>query len=134
MGAIVLDTSVVIGYFDPDDAHHSPVGDALLMAWERGDGFVLPASVLAESMVGRLRYQPSTAESRRIATIELFGDVRVVDEDVAIQAARVRAAHPGLRLPDALVIATGLVDDATVLTCNARWAAVDRRVRVVAAS
>jgi len=35
------------------------------------------------------------------------------------------------RLPDALVIATGIVDDATVLTCDKRLADVDSRVQVV---
>jgi PIN domain nuclease of toxin-antitoxin system len=133
MGAVVIDTSVVIGHFDSRDAHHPSVERVLTEIWTRGDDYVLPANVLAESMVGRFRRDPGTAHERQVATIALFGDVRIVDEDVAIEAARLRAAQPALRLPDALVIATGIVDDAAVLTCDARWAAVDRRVRVVAA-
>ena len=131
MGAVVVDTSVVIGYFDPADAHYEAVEPALLDVRERGEEFILPASVLAESMVGRLRREPSTAQLRRVATIEMFGEVRVIDEAVAMHAAQVRASHPRLRLPDALVIATGIVEGATVLTCDAQWAAVDERVRVV---
>jgi PIN domain nuclease of toxin-antitoxin system len=134
MGAVVVDTSIVIGHFDSRDAHHPSVERVLAEAWARGDDYVLPASVLAESMVGRFRRDPATALQQRDVTIALFGDVRVVDEDVAIEAARLRAAQPALRLPDALVIATGIVDDAAVLTCDARWAAVDRRVRVVEAT
>jgi predicted nucleic acid-binding protein len=131
MGAIVVDASIVIGHFDARDAHHPAIERELAEAWARGDDYVLPASVLAESMVGRFRREPATAQERRDTTIQLFGDVRVVDEGVAIEAARLRADRPGLRLPDALVIATGIVDDAAVLTCDARWAAVDKRVRVV---
>ena len=55
----------------------------------------------------------------------------MVDADVAKAAARLRARHRSLRLPDALVIATGIVDDAAVLTCDRRLAAVDDRVQVL---
>ena len=43
-----------------------------------------------------------------------------------------RAAHRALRLPDALVLATGDVMEAdVVLTCDARWGAWSERVEVV---
>lgn len=134
MAALVLDASVVIGFFRAADVHHNRVRAALASAGERGDRFVLPASVLAESMVGRYRFDPGSAEPARSKIVDLFGPVRVVDEEVALTAARLWATHRALRLPDALVIATGVVEEATVLTCDQRWAAVDGRVRVVGAS
>lgn len=67
----------------------------------------------------------------RLAT-DAFGPVRPLDEEVAVAAARRRARHPRLRLPDALVLATADVEDAdTVLTGDRRWAALDHRVVIV---
>ena len=129
MGAIALDSSVVIGLFRPADAHHHPVQAELGAARVRGDTFVLPASVLSESMVGGYRKGTATDMRRRI--VGLFGPVRVLDEEVALTAAELRGRHRSLRLPDALVIATGIVDDAVVLTCDKRLAAVDPRVQIV---
>jgi predicted nucleic acid-binding protein len=55
-----------------------------------------------------------------------------VIEDIAETAAELRAHHRALRLPDAVVIATGDVLGAdAVLTGDARWRRVSRRVRVI---
>lgn len=129
MGAIALDASVVIGLFRPGDAHHASARVELSAARVRGDGFVLPASVLSEAMVGGYRSGTATDMRRRI--VGLFGPVRAVDEEVALTAAELQARHRSLRLPDALVIATGIVDDAVVLTCDQRLAKVDPRVQIV---
>jgi predicted nucleic acid-binding protein len=129
MGAIVLDANVVIGLLDPDNAHHRSTRAALAEARLREDEFVLPASVLSEAMVGA--YRLGTAADRRRRIVTLFGPVRAVDEAVALAAAELRAKHRSLRLPDALVIATGVVEDAAVLTCDQRLAAVDDRVEVI---
>jgi predicted nucleic acid-binding protein len=59
--------------------------------------------------------------------VALFGDERVVDRLVAVEAARLRARHPSLRVPDAVVVATGVVDDAVILTFDRRLAGVDPR-------
>ncbi|OLT10974.1 hypothetical protein BJF78_28140 [Pseudonocardia sp. CNS-139] len=67
----------------------------------------------------------------RLRIVGLFGPVRPVDEEVAVTAAELRGRHRSLRLPDALVVATGIVEDAVVLTCDKRLADVDPRVQVV---
>lgn len=131
MGAVVLDSSVLLGFLNVGDAHHLSATQALQAVRERGDWFVLPATVLSEIMVNRIRSQPASARSVQQQVVDTFGPVRDVDQDVAYAAAELRAAHRSLRLPDALVIATGIVDDATVLTSDARWAAVDPRVLVI---
>ena len=129
MGAVTLDSSVVIGFLLPDNAHHRPACTELGAARERGDAFVLPASVLSETMVGG--YRNGTAPELRRRIVGLFGPVRPLDEEIALVAAQLRVAHGSLRLPDALVIATGIVDKAIVLTCDKRLASVDTRVQVI---
>jgi PIN domain nuclease of toxin-antitoxin system len=42
-----------------------------------------------------------------------------------------RASDLTLRLPDAIVLATGQVLDATVLTADRRWARHGERVRLI---
>ncbi len=129
MGAIALDASVVIGLFRQDDAHHDTARTEVAAARIREDSYVLPASVLSEALVGG--YRNGTAAELRRRIVGLFGPVRVLDEQVAMVAAELRSRHRSLRLPDALVIATGVVDDAIVLTCDQRLAAVDQRVQVI---
>ncbi|MBA2323029.1 MAG: PIN domain-containing protein [Pseudonocardiales bacterium] len=129
MGKVTLDANVVIGLFRPADAHHNAVRTELAAARERADDFILPASVLSEAMVGGYRHGTEAEMRRRI--LGLFGPARSVDEDVALTAAELRAGHHSLRLPDALVIATGIIENATVLTCDRRLGTVHKSVRVI---
>lgn len=131
MGAVVLDSSVLLGFLNPDDAHHVTATRTLQAIRERDDWFVLPATVLSEIMVNRIRSDATSARSAEQQVVDTFGPVRDVDQDVAYAAAELRAKHRSLRLPDALVIATGIVDDSAVLTYDARWTAIDPRVRVI---
>lgn len=131
MGALVLDTSVVIGFTRPDDAHHDVAHVEIRAAAVRGDTLVLPATVLSESLVAAHRVGPALAAEFRQVLNAFFGPERFVDGDVADRAAALRAAHQSLRLPDALVVATGIVDDAIVLTCDQRLEKIDPRVQVI---
>ncbi|WP_028926781.1 type II toxin-antitoxin system VapC family toxin [Pseudonocardia acaciae] len=129
MGAVALDTSVVIGLLEPGDPHHASTRAEVAAARRRGDTFVLPASVLSEALVGG--YRLGTAPDRRRRIVTLFGPVRPIDEGLALVAAELRGRHRSLRLADAFVIATGIVEQAAVLTCDRRLAAVDGRVQVI---
>jgi predicted nucleic acid-binding protein len=132
MGAVVVDSSVVLGWLDPSDAHHQRASQRLRRYFAGGAEFGMPASVMSEVLVAQARLGSEPVEQRRAELVELFGEVRVIDEEVAVQAARLRAEHRALRLPDALVIAVGQVDDAdAILTADRRWAAVDSRVEVL---
>lgn len=130
MGAVVLDTSVLLALFDSTDQRHAHAVEAVTRHRAAGDGFVLPASVVAEALVGACRQH---SEDLRMAQLDrAFGSPRQVDGPVALAAARLRAKHRALRLPDALVLATAQVDDADVaLTADRAWRAYDQRVRVV---
>ena len=134
MGAVVLDSSVVIALFDPADAHHAASTVVVGAVWDAEDDVIMPASVLSEVMVAAYRHDPASAVVRLEALDAAFGPPRAVDREVAVRAAELRGRHRGLRLPDALVLAVGQVDEVDrVLTADKRWVAVDGRVEVVGA-
>lgn len=121
MGLTVIDTGVLIGFFDESDAHHLGASKELANARQRGDQIAVPASALAESLVSPARDgEPSITAVREfierlpLAIVEL-------DSDVALVAARLRARHgQKLKLPDALVVATALRHGADVLVTTDR--------------
>ncbi|HVQ89614.1 MAG TPA: PIN domain-containing protein [Mycobacteriales bacterium] len=132
MGALVLDSSVVIALFDTKDVHHEQAAAEVRRWRAAGGSFVLPATVVSEVLVGAHRQSTETVTHRRQQLRDTFGPIRVVDEDVAVTAARLRASHGSLRLPDALILAVAMVDGAErILTADKRWAAVDQRVTVI---
>ncbi|WP_250281040.1 type II toxin-antitoxin system VapC family toxin [Frankia sp. CiP1_Cm_nod2] len=132
MGAVVLDTSVILALFDPQDALHACSAQAARRRRDAGDVFLLPATVLAELLVGAARRSEEEVATRRRLTTAAFGPPYPVDEAVAVAAALRRARHQSLRLPDALVLATADVVDAdTILTGDRRWKGLDSRVEVV---
>ncbi len=127
MGLTVLDAGVVIAILDADDAHHGAASAALVAARDRGDGFALPASAYAEILV-----RPAARGAAIVARVDAALDtlpvvVAAADRAVARRAATLRARHAGLRLPDALVIATAIELDADhLLTTDRRWKGMRR--------
>ena len=120
MGMTVVDAGVVIAVLNTDDAHHVAARAALERARRRGDRLVLPASAYSEILVA-----PSRAGTAQIATVDAVVDglpmtIEPIDRRVGAAAASLRAsAGRGLRLPDALVLATAEVLDAErVLTTD----------------
>jgi predicted nucleic acid-binding protein len=132
VGTVVVDTSVLLGLLDPQDCLHLSSAGAARAHRDSGDAFVLPASVLAEALVGVARTDQAAVELRSRMIVEAFGPVFAADEHVAVAAALRRARHKDLRFPDALVLATADVTNADfVLTGDRGWRRLDRRVRVV---
>lgn len=132
MGTVVLDASVMLALLDPEDALHEAATGALRAHRAGGDRFVLPASVLAEVLVGVARLGDDELEQRRGQIVAAFGAPAVLDESVAVAAARLHARHRSLRLPDAVVLATTHVLGAeAVLTGDKRWERLDARVKLV---
>ena len=70
-----------------------------------------------------------TANERDL--VGLFGPVRIIDQDVVSATARLRGRHRALRMADAFVIATGIVDRAITLTYDRRLGSIDPSVRVL---
>jgi predicted nucleic acid-binding protein len=132
VGTVVLDTSVLLGLLDTADAHHQAAATLITDLTRAGSQFGLPASVLSEVLVSEARRDRPAVDRRHAQVVSMFGPVRPIDEEVAVAAAHLRAKHKSLRLPDALVIATGIVDDAeAILTADKRWASIDDRIEVL---
>ncbi len=133
MALTILDAGVVIAILDGSDVHHDAAIAAVATAMDRGDDLVLPASAYAEVLVAPHRRGPDA-----VATVDEFvdalpGDVEPATRAIAAQAAELRAQHgTGLRLPDALVIATALALGAErVLTTDAGWPRLPITVEVI---
>ncbi len=133
MDLTVLDAGVVIAVLDAGDVHHAGAVEAVRSALGRGDALVLPASAYAEILVA-----PYRRGAEAVATVDAFVDalparVEPATRAVAAMAAGLRARHgSGLRLPDALVVATGVVlGAARVVTTDAGWPHLPVRVEVV---
>ena len=127
MGLTVLDAGVVIGLLDRGDAHHGGARSSLRAALDRGDRLVLPASALAEVLVGPSRAGRNAVDTAQQLLERVPIDVEPLDAEIATEAASVRAKHPGLRLPDALVIATAVLLGADrLVTTDRRWPARSR--------
>ncbi|CAN5484882.1 hypothetical protein BH10ACT2_BH10ACT2_29000 [soil metagenome] len=122
MGLIHLDAGVVIGFLDRNDAHHEKARATLTGALQARDRLAMAASAFAECLVG-----PARQGERAIATVRELVErfpIAIIQLDIesAIVAARLRAMHKGLRLPDALVIATAINEAADqLITTNQRW-------------
>jgi predicted nucleic acid-binding protein len=113
MGVIVLDAGVLIALLERRDANHDASGSAVMAARQRGDRFVLPASTYSEIMVGPSRLGPTAVAAVDGIVDALPMAVVSIDRTIAASAARLRALHGrGLRLPDALVLATAMVIEA----------------------
>jgi predicted nucleic acid-binding protein len=135
MGPVVLDTSILLGVLDPQDALHQVAKSAVREHRRAGRTFAIPTSVLAEALAGAYRQDESVARRVESAIDILVTTVHPLDRDVSRAAATLRASVPALRLPDAIVLATARVLDATaVLTGDKRWVGVDRRVELLTPS
>jgi len=127
MGLALLDTSIVIAALNRDDALHRAAGQALRAERDR-HALAISALTYAEILVGPLR-----AGGRAVEVVERFAaQVRIADlsPDIARRAAELRASR-GLKLPDAVIVATGLrLGASVILTADARWKDIET-VRVV---
>jgi predicted nucleic acid-binding protein len=125
---IVLDASVLIALLDPADALHHAATAALDR--HAAADLKVPASAYSESLVGPSRRGQAGAAKRAIAS--LLMDVVPITDRIAEEAAELRARHAKLRLPDALVIATGTTLKAEkIITGDAAWRRLNRAVAVL---
>lgn len=122
MAVTVVDAGVIIGLLDRTDAHHDAARTALRVCVERADRLLIPASALAEVLVAPSR-RGGDAVDMVLDLVERV-PLRVValGQPIAIAAAALRAQHPALKLPDALIIATASLLAADILlTTDRRW-------------
>ena len=128
---IVVDTSIVIAFREPADAHHAQAV-AAFTRHHQVDELVLPASAYAEALVGPFRRGPASVASFDRFIADLAVRVEPLTREIARQAAHLRSRHVSLRLPDALILTTAdVLDAAAVLTADAAWPKVSQRVSVI---
>jgi predicted nucleic acid-binding protein len=121
MGITVIDAGILIGFFDASDAHHLGAKSELANARQRGDQIAIPASALAVALVSPVRAGDSSVTAILEFVERLPLVVAELDIETAVVAARLRARHgQKLKLPDALVIATAIHNEAGVLVTTDR--------------
>jgi predicted nucleic acid-binding protein len=122
VGLIHLDAGVLIGFLDGNDVHHEAARGVLAAALNAGDRLAMAASALAECLVGPARSGAADVRTVRNLVERLPVAIIALDVEIAVAAARLRATHRTLRLPDALVIATAIEDGADQLvTTDPKW-------------
>jgi predicted nucleic acid-binding protein len=134
---ILLDSSAVVGFLQPDDALHDAAYAAIGRAVRAGDYLAISAVTWTEILTGAALGHREEATVRGF--VADFGiEIAPVDATVAERAARIRGRHVervagGRRRstippPDALILATADVhpDVDRVMGGDAQWARVCR--------
>ena len=130
MGLVVLDASILIAFVDPNHGHHEAVRRAL--SRRRRHDFVLPASAYAESLVDPHRRGPEIVRRLDRVVDDLPLGVEPLTRDIAREATALRAQHPAIKLPDALIIATGdFLAAREILTADHAWSHITPRARTI---
>lgn len=118
MGQVILDSSVVIAFFNAGDAHHKVVVEAVAKS---NESFSISMITVTETLVKASKVSEKRKNQLLSVLTENFAPFSPFDMDVAVRAATIRA-QTGLRTPDAIISATATVAKATLWTCDARLA------------
>jgi predicted nucleic acid-binding protein len=106
--AVVLDSGVVVGFLDREDALHD-VADTAVRELVRGQRLLASVVTYAEVLTGaRLGHHDESAVGGFFTG--LLSAVLPVDMAVADKAADLRSRVKSLRMPDALILATAETD------------------------
>lgn len=106
--AVVLDSGVVVGFLDRQDALHN-AADAAIRELVRGQRLLASVVTYAEVMTGaRLGHHNEDDVAGFFRG--LLSAVLSVDVAVADKAADLRSRFKSLRMPDALILATAETD------------------------
>jgi len=118
MGAVILDASVVIGLLDTADIHHERAVDDVETADRAQHTVLIPASAYSEALVAFARENRIADARDAIAAMGIA--ITPLTAPIAETAAELRAYHPRLRLPDAIVLANARNLDALLLSYDQR--------------
>jgi predicted nucleic acid-binding protein len=124
VGLILLDSTVIVGFLDADDALHEVTAARLKE--------IIASNPLAASVVSYAEVMTGVSlghHSREKVDgffDALIKDLLPIDRPVAARAATLRGEHMSLRMPDALILATADLHDEieTVLCADGAWSKV----------
>lgn len=117
----LLDSGVIAGFLDRDDAFHAAAERRLRRLAGRAH-LIVSVITYAELLTGAALGHHDTSAVRGFFS-HLIDAMHVVDATIAERAAELRGASPALRMPDALILATADVHDADLIISG------DRRLR-----
>jgi predicted nucleic acid-binding protein len=106
--AVVLDSGVVVGFLDRQDALHQ-AADAAVRELVRGQRMLVSAVTYAEVLTGA-RLGHHNEDDVKGFFAGLLSAVLPVDVAVAEKAADLRSRVRALRMPDALILSTAETD------------------------
>lgn len=106
--AVVLDSDVVVGFLDRQDALHG-AADAAVRELVRGQRLLASVVTYAEVLTGA-RLGHHNGDDVRGFFAGLLSGVLPVDVAIADKAADLRSRFKTLRMPDALILATAETD------------------------
>jgi predicted nucleic acid-binding protein len=118
-GTLYLDSNIII-YLVEQEPHYYPVLSALLARAEAGHIELISSEIaILECLVVPLRNQDAEL-IRDYHGILLSSDMKLipVSVEVLLEAARLRALNPRLRIPDAIHWATAILQQANYLLTN----------------
>jgi predicted nucleic acid-binding protein len=119
VGVALLDSSAVVAFLDASDALHD-AADRAVRAAARAHGLAVSTVTIAELLTGaKLGHHDEAVVQQFFSRV--IGSRFPVDEQVAVRAADLRATTRALRMPDALILATGDLRADLVVTGDARW-------------
>ena len=102
--AVVLDSGVVVGFLDRQDALHD-AADAAVRSLVREQRLLVSVVTYAEVLTGAWLGHHDEDQVRGFFS-QLISEVLLVDMTVADKAAEFRSRFKPLRMPDALILAT----------------------------
>ncbi len=128
MGAIILDSSLLIAFLNSSDKHHMAAKSAIEAS---NSSFKISILTVSEVLV---KASGESEKRKRELLADLskeFSPFFPFDLEVAVLAASVRAKSP-LRLPDAIISATATINKAELWTCDAALAKAHKGARLIA--
>jgi predicted nucleic acid-binding protein len=125
----LLDSIVIAGFLDRDDAFHS-AADSRIRKLAGREMLVVSVITYAELLTG-IGLGPHEQSAVRGFFAQLIDEVYSVDRAVAEQAATLKSQTPSLKMPDALILATADIHKADfVVTGDERWSDIGIGSRV----
>ena len=128
MGRVILDSSILIAFYDAQDAHHSAVLNKFRDNLDQYEISVLTITEVLTAPMARTKSSKSKLISAVKAAIQM---VHPVTEEIAVMAGEARVAT-GLKTPDAIISATATLAGATLWTLDQRLAKAHKGAVLVA--